>query len=160
MKWVLWLAYGFLLLIGAVWLRPVSPNDVFAITAARPLPRGHLLAAGDVTLAGGARYVIRDLAPGTPLRAADVAAFPSAAVAKGGLPVLLEMHNMADRPLLDAGTKVWICPSDQPRAPPVRLVSLICPDNGDRCLALVDLPAVRGADVGKNAAKISAKPCE
>jgi hypothetical protein len=160
MRFIVWLIYGVALLAGAAYLKFGTADQLPPVKAARALPRGQLIETGDIVLPGGARYLSEAVKAGAAITDKNTVSLPSAAVTKGTLPLVLGLQSPADRRAITDSSKAWICPSLRKDPPHVAVKSLLCGNGDTACLAVIELPADRSAEVAQaTAPKLRAKPC-
>jgi hypothetical protein len=161
MKWVLWLGYALLLLVGAISLTARHDEATAPIVAAKALARGDALDTGDIQLPGGALYMTEAARVGSPITAANTAPLLIVNVEKGALPLVLELGDVADRQAISNKRKAWICPTAKAEAAPVGVRSLACRPGSTACVAVVALPVDRSTELKNiDSPKLRAKPCE
>lgn len=142
-RWVAFIAYAVLLLIGSGFISMRQSNTV-GFRAARDLSAGGLVQAGDLS----PRYLRHKAHQGDPIEPADLAFLPVLSQTAGKLIIAISMPaRLVGSGTVNAGKSVRICQGGKAVLDSAVVQTLVCAPPGDECIALIDLPADKAAAV-------------
>jgi hypothetical protein len=150
LRWVGFIGYGILLLIGTllitiVWPRAVPPGR---FVATKTLAANRLLQPGDFTVVSGVGepwYLKHEVEEGKAFGLGDIVTVPTMTSKPGRLPIAFPIAAAQVRSgAINAGSKGHICHGGKELAGQVEIAAVLC-SAAESCVAIANVPADKAA---------------
>jgi hypothetical protein len=156
---LVWLALVVIALVGVAPPAARQPRTPELVTAARVLPRNHLVQSADLDSSGlGGRYVKDRIEVNKAVSPGDLASVPSLESDQVMLAKPIDRATVLQDEV-NAGTDVLLCKADKEVGERLKVLAILCPADDGNCLALLAVPAERTKSIADAlAADVKATP--